>query len=1173
MSTSRRRGSSGHGRVLAAMVLAFVLIPAGSALATTESQTFNASAFPQSFTVPSGVTSITIDAIGAPGLTTSGAAGALGGEAVATFTVTSGEVLQIDAAAEGGGINGSGNGGGASGSGLSAGGGYSDVRSGSCTALLNCDPSTAIIVAGGGGGNGGGSGGGAGGAGGQAGQNGSASSIGTPTGGGGGQSGGNGGAGGSAGLDGTAGGSASGHQGGDGVQSGCISGGGGGGAVGGGGGGAAGSGGNGCGGGGGGSSSVTGGSSVSYNTGVASKGVLPGGSVTISWTDSRAVPSVSTTVKDNGTGSAWAGTETVGAKAFDSATVSGSGGTPTGTVTFKFYSDGSCGTLSSSEDVSLSSGAATSSTTSALGADSYSYEASYSGDSSFQPATGSCEQFSVGQAGSTTGTTVEDLATSAAWAGTETTGASAFDSSTVSGVSGFTPTGTVTYKFWDNGSCTGSAVSSSTTTLSGGSVPNSPSTGPLGAGSYGFLATYSGDSNYTGSTEPCESFTVAKGTPPVATTVFDQGTGAAWSGTEVTAAAAHDTATVTGDVSITPTGTLTYSLYSGHGCGGTASTTQTVTLSSGSVPDSSATGALGAGSYSYSATYNGDTNYDSNTSSCEDFDVAKATPSASTAVFDSGTNAAWSGTEVTGAQAFDTSSVTGVSGFTPTGTVTYESFNNGSCNGTPAGTEDVSISGGNVPNSSTTTALAPGSYSYDAVYKGDSNYSTVTSSCERYDVGKATPTAASTVMDASSNAAWDGTESTGATAQDTSTLTGVNGFTPSGTVTYNLYSGNSCGGSAVTTQDVTVAGDGSVPDSSTTAALAAGDHSFQVIYGGDSNHATATGPCEAFTVGKGSSSVTTTVDDAATNKAWTNFEAAGSKAYDSAQVRGVSGFTPTGTVTYGLYSGNACGGTATSSEDVTVNGDGSVPSSHSTSGLPVGVYSYLASYSGDSNYQSSTGSCEPFNVVAPPRATISSPQDGQTFTRGEEVSTTFACAEASAPDGPGIASCTDSNGSSSPSGHLNTLRLGRHSYKVTATSKDGQSTTTTIHYRVVLPSNHTTAAHIHPHKDGSVTLTVTVPSAGVIDVMETAWLDNFASAARLLKPAPHRFVYARAHVSLDKGGTYTITVRPNKRGVALLRHHRYAVTLRLWVSYTPKFGRQRNIGFFGIHVTKPKKKH
>jgi hypothetical protein len=89
-----------------------------------------------------------------------------------------------------------------------------------------------------------------------------------------------------------------------------------------------------------------------------------------------------------------------------------------------------------------------------------------------------------------------------------------------------------------------------------------------------------------------------------------------------------------------------------------------------------------------------------------------------------------------------------------------------------------------------------------------------------------------------------------------------------------------------------------------------------------------------------------------------------------------------------------------------------------------------------------------YTVIGAPTAKITAPASGQAYEPGQVVSTNFTCTEAAG--GPGIATCTDSNGSGSP-GRLATSVAGVHSYTVTATSSDGLSSVAKLSYRVIGP--------------------------------------------------------------------------------------------------------------------------
>jgi hypothetical protein len=87
-----------------------------------------------------------------------------------------------------------------------------------------------------------------------------------------------------------------------------------------------------------------------------------------------------------------------------------------------------------------------------------------------------------------------------------------------------------------------------------------------------------------------------------------------------------------------------------------------------------------------------------------------------------------------------------------------------------------------------------------------------------------------------------------------------------------------------------------------------------------------------------------------------------------------------------------------------------------------------------------------YSVIAAPTARINSPASGGHYLQGSVIPTSFQCSEGAG--GPGIQSCSDSNGAAAGSGALDTSASGAHTYSVTANSADGASSSAEISYTV-----------------------------------------------------------------------------------------------------------------------------
>jgi hypothetical protein len=296
------------------------------------------------------------------------------------------------------------------------------------------------------------------------------------------------------------------------------------------------------------------------------------------------------------------------------ATVTGSAGTPTGTVTFK---DGATVLANA---VALSPGGVATLTTSALVGGVHNLTATYNGDNSNAPSTGPLTQ----------NVTTNSVTAVVSSLNPSTVGQAVTFTATVTGTGG-TPSGTVTFK-------DGATTLGSITLVAGKAAVT---TSALPAGQQTITATYSGDTSFGSS-----SGTVVQDVQSNSTTTLTSSINPSALNQSVTF-----TATVTGS-GVTPTGTVLF-------MDGSVTLAAAVTLSPGGVA-TFATSTLTSGSHTIKAVYSGDTNYVTSSAT-----VVQNVQSATTTTLTSSLNPSQFGQAVT-----FTATVTGNP--PPTGTVTFK---------------------------------------------------------------------------------------------------------------------------------------------------------------------------------------------------------------------------------------------------------------------------------------------------------------------------------------------------------------------------------------------------------------------------------------------------------------------------------------------------------------------
>src|SRR5438128_2451159 len=511
------------------------------------------------------------------------------------------------------------------------------------------------------------------------------------------------------------------------------------------------------------------------------------------------------------------------------------------------------------------------------------------------------------------------------------------DEAKLSGLFCAHPTGTIRYMLSSptrrSSDLGGLVASDGPVSVSGdGEYATPQGASPTQAGTYYWVAAYSGDSNNKEAKSGCADHPAVIDQPSQAITTTQHPAAGTVGETF------KDEAKLSGLFGAPPTGPIRLKLSSNNGCYApdytTLSRSGPVSVSGdGEYATPQGASPTQAGTYYWVAAYSGDSNNKEAKSGCADEPVR----SEERRVGNTTSQDPAAGT--VGETVKDEAKLSGLFGAHPTGTISWKLYPNKGCEapegGVLAPVRPVSVSGdGEYATPQGASPTQAGTYYWVAAYSGDSNNKEAKSGCadEPVVIGQASP-AITTTQDPAAG-------TVGETFKDEAKLSGLFGAHPTGTISWKLYSNKSCdaseGGLVASDGPVSVSGDGEYATPQGASPTQAGTYYWVAAYSGDSNNKEAKSGCadEPVVIGQASPAITTTQDPAAGT--------VGETFQDEVPPRRSSDLHPTGTISWKLYSNKSCeaseGGLVASDGPVSVSGDGEYATPQGASPTQAGTY-------------------------------------------------------------------------------------------------------------------------------------------------------------------------------------------------------------------------------------------